>query len=222
MRSLVVVISAVVLSACATAPTEPVVTFDGLVQVPDTRFEKVYRLPGADLSEYVEFGLAPCEVSFRKNWLRDQNSSRIDLTNRVTQEDVNRIRDALAEDCTTQFREALQKAPAYNLVGDFENGQDVLVIKPAIIDLDVNAPDVRGPGMTRNYTTSAGEMTLSLELVDGTTGQVLVRVVDEQEDRDTYRLEWTTSVSNRAEARRVLRMWSERLRKGLDAATASQ
>ena len=222
MKLLIVAISAVMLSACATAPTEPEVTFDGLVQVPDTRLEKVYRLPGADLSGYVEFGLAPCEVSFRKNWLRDQNRSNINLTKRVKQDDVNRIRDALAEECTTYFREALLEAPAYNLVEDFENGQDVLVIKPAIIDLDINAPDVRGAGMARNYTTSAGEMTLSLELVDGTTGQVLVRVVDQQEDRDSYRLEWTNSVSNRAEARRVLGMWSERLRKGFDAATASQ
>lgn len=222
MKLLIVVISAVMLSACATAPTEPEVTFDGLVQVPDTRLEKVYRLPGADLSGYVEFGLAPCEVSFRKNWLRDQNRSNIDLTNRVTQEDVNRIRDVLAEECTTYFRQALLEAPAYNVVEDFENGQDVLVVKPAIIDLDINAPDVQGAGMARNYTASAGEMTLSLELVDGTTGQVLVRVVDQQEDGDSYQLEWTTSVSNRAEARRVLKMWSERLREGFDAATASQ
>ena len=219
MKLLIVAISAVMLSACATAPTEPEVTFDGLVQVPDTRLEKVYRLPGADLSGYVEFGLAPCEVSFRKNWLRDQNRSNIDLTNRVTQEDVNRIRDVLAEECTTYFRQALLEAPAYNVVEDFENGQDVLVVKPAIIDLDINAPDIMSPGVSRSYTTSSGEMTLSLELVDGTTGQVLARVVDRRRGRDTGRLEWTNGVTNRAEADRTLKRWAGMLREGLDTAT---
>jgi hypothetical protein len=221
MRRIATVLSLLtiaMLTACATQPAAPETTYDGLTQVPSKKFDNIYRLPGADLSEYSEFGLAPCTVAFRKNWLRDQNRSRLDLSSRVRQEDVDRIKDALAEDCDRYFREALQEAPPYALTDDFEDGQAVLVIKPGIIDLDVAAPDVRGSAMTRTYTTSAGEMTLSLELVDGTTGQVLVRVVDRQEDRDTYRLEWTNSVSNRADARLVLRRWSERLREGLDAA----
>jgi hypothetical protein len=198
-----------VLVDCTSTPKEPEVTFDGLVLLPD-----------ADLSGYSELGLAPCSVAFRKDWLRDQNRSRLDLSSRVRQEDVDRIKDALAEDCDRYFREVLLEAPPYTLTDDFDDGQAVLVIRPSIIDLDVAAPDIRSSSVTRTYTTSAGEMTLSLELVDGTTGQVLVRVVDRQEDRETYRLDWTNAVSNRADARRVLRMWSARLREGLDAAIA--
>ncbi len=37
------------------------------------------------------------------------------------------------------------------------------------------------------------------------TGQMLVRVIDEQEDQDSYQMAWTTSVSNRAEAQRILK-----------------
>jgi hypothetical protein len=216
----ILVFCGAVVVGCTSTPQEPEVTFDGLVLLPDAEFQRVYRLPDADLSGYSELGLAPCSVAFRKDWLRDQNRSRLDLGNRVRQEDVDRIKDALAEDCDRYFREALLEAPPYTLTDGFEDGQAVLVVRPSIIDLDVTAPDLRTSSPSRTYTTSAGEMTLSLELIDGTTGQVLVRVVDRQEDRQTYRLEWTNSVSNRADARRVLWLWSARLREGLDAAIA--
>ena len=61
-------------------------------------------------------------------------------------------------------------------------------------------------------------MTLLLELVDGTTGEVLARARDRQEGRDMGRLQWTNSVTNKAEADRILKSWAQRLRDGLDAA----
>jgi hypothetical protein len=94
----------------------------------------------------------------------------------------------------------------------------VLIIKPSIIDLDINAPDTMSAGRSRSYTTSTGEMTLSLELVDGTTGQVLARVVDKARGIDTGRVQWTNGVTNRAEAERMLRNWARYLRTGLDSA----
>jgi hypothetical protein len=203
-------------AACASTST-PEETYDGLVRVPEARFGDVYQLPGADLSGYRALGLAPCEVAFRKNWLRDQNSASMDLGSRLTQQDVDSIRDALAAECDRYFREALLQAPAYDLVETFDNGEAVLVLRPSIINLDINAPDTLSPGRSRSYTTSAGEMTLSLEAVDGTTGQVLVRVVDRRRGSDSGRMEWTNGVTNRAEAARILRSWAGQLRKGLDA-----
>ena len=203
-------------AACASTST-PEETYDGLVRVPEARFGDVYQLPGADLSGYRALGLAPCEVAFRKNWLRDQNSASMDLGSRLTQQDVDSIRDALAAECDRYFREALLQAPAYDLVETFDNGEAVLVLRPSIINLDINAPDTMSPGRSRSYTTSAGEMTLSLEAVDGTTGQVLVRVVDRRRGSDSGRMEWTNGVTNRAEADRILRRWAKQLRSGLDA-----
>ena len=203
-------------AACAgTSGTEE--TYDGLVRVPEARFGEVYRLPGADLSGYEALGLAPCEVAFRRNWLRDQNSASMDLGSRLTQQDVDKIRDALAAECDGYFRQALLQPPAYDLVDTFDNGEAVLVLRPSIINLDINAPDTMSAGRSRTYTTSAGEMTLSLEAVDGTTGQVLVRVIDRRRGSDSGRMQWTNGVTNRAEADRILRRWAEQLRKGLDA-----
>ncbi len=203
-------------AACAgTSSTEE--TFDGLVRVPEARFGEVYRLPGADLSGYEALGLAPCEVAFRRNWLRDQNSATMDLGSRVTQQDVDNIRDALAAQCDGHFRQALLQPPPYDLVDTFDDGEAVLVLRPSIINLDINAPDTMSASRSRSYTTSAGEMTLSLEAVDGTTGQVLVRVIDRRRGSDSGRMQWTNGLTNRAEADRILRRWAEQLRKGLDA-----
>lgn len=204
------------LAACAGTPTTEV-THDGLVRDTKARVDKLYKLPEADLSLYEAFTLADCEVSFRRNWLRDQNSYRVDFNHRVTQEDVTQIREFLAEQCHETFSQALLEAPAYNLTDEASAGQ-VLIIKPSIIDLDINAPDTMSAGRSRSYTTSTGEMTLSLELVDGTTGQVLARVVDKARGIDTGRVQWTNGVTNRAEAERMLRNWARYLRTGLDSA----
>jgi hypothetical protein len=184
--------------------------------VPDTKFREVYRRPGADLSSFDSYGLQTCEVAFKKNWLRNQNSGRLDLGNRVTQKDVDKIKDALSAQCEKSFRAALEQAPPYQLVDSFSDGEQVLLLRPAIINLDITAPDKRSAGRQRTYTTQSGEMTLVLELLDGTTGEILLRIVDRQSGRDNGRLEWSNSVTNQAEARRILGRWARQLRKGLD------
>jgi len=216
---LVAICGAVLLLGSCAGMSTPPETYDGLVLVEKSNFSTVYRRPGIDLSDYHAFGLEHCEVAFKKNWLRDQNSSRLDLGNRVTQKDVDRIKDTLSADCDKYFRAALEEKPPYQLVDSFSDGEPVLVLRPAIINLDIAAPETLSYGMQRTYTTEAGEMTLLLEVLDGTTGEILVRVVDRQRSTDTMRLQWTNSVTNQAAARRILRHWASELRAGLDKAT---
>ena len=143
MRSLPTLLMALLLAACTTGSEQAPETFDGLVLMPDTRFATVYQRPGVDLSSYETYGIAACEVAFRKNWMRDQNSGRMDLSNRVTQKDVDKIKDSLSALCEKRFREALEQTPPYSLVSDFDGGEPVLLLRPAIIDLDIHAPDVQ-------------------------------------------------------------------------------
>ncbi len=196
------------------------VSFDGLEQVKGTGFADVYKKPGINLAEYKTFSVAPCEVSFRKNWMRDQNTNRMDLSNRVTEKDVNRIKSSLSDLCTAAFKRELQKAPPYKLVDQFPEGEQVLVLAPSIINLDINAPDIMTPGISRSYTTSSGEMTLYMELKDGATGDTLMRIVDRRKDPDDMQLEWTNSVSNRQDAQLILNRWASYLRQGLDKVEA--
>jgi hypothetical protein len=196
-------------------------THDGLVLKPGTRADEVYVRPGATLSGYRQYGLEPCQVAFRKNWMRDQNRDSIDLSSRVTQKDVDKIRDSLGAACDRYFRDALQQPSAYALAESFDQGEAVLVIRPSIVNLDITAPDIMSAGNSRSYTTSAGEMTLYLELLDGTTGEILVRVVDRQRALDTGTLQWSNGVTNRAEADRMLKRWAGELREALDSATGT-
>lgn len=207
------------LAACAGTPP-PHESSDGLILQSETKFAQVYARPGADLTHYSKFGLVDCQVNFKKNWMRDQNSNRVSLSNRVTRDDVDRIKESLSKACDTQFKQALEKAPAYTVVESFDHGDAVMVLRPNIVNLDVSSPDVRSASMSRSYTTESGEMTLVLELLDGSSGEVLVRILDRESAADNGRMQWTNSVTNKSDADRILKRWAEQLRKGLDEITS--
>lgn len=204
------------LSACVQTQPPPPISHDGLHLQPNTKFAVVYTKPGADFSEYNALAIETCNVAFRKNWLRDQNSGSINFSNRVTKKDVERIQQGLSELCGKVFSEVMSNDQQLPLLQTADPSKNLLILRPAIINLDVNAPDNMSPGRTRTYTTSAGEMTLYLELVDGATNAVVARVIDRQKDYDDSYLEWTNSVTNKADANRVLSKWAAQLKLGLD------
>jgi hypothetical protein len=222
-NSALLMIVALLVSAPALARKEmSATTPDGLELVPKTKFGAVYLEPNVDLSVYQTFGLIPCEVSFKKNWVREHNRDEIDLSNRVTQSDVDRIKKALADECDKYFKAALEEAPAYTLVDEFLKGDEVLILQPAIVNLDVTAPDLRTAGMERTYTASAGEMTLILEATDGTTGDAVARVYDREGGGNSSAIQWSNSVTNKAEADMILKRWTKQMRSGLDQLTKKQ
>jgi hypothetical protein len=57
-------------------------------------------------------------------------------------------------------------------------------------------------------------------LLDGSSGEVLVRIMDRESGKDSGRMQWTNSVTNKSDANRILKRWAEQLRKGLDAVTS--
>lgn len=189
----------------------PETSYDGLVLTPSKNVEMLYTRPGATLAPYNKIALLDCFVAFKKNWQRDQSRSGI----RVSSSDMERIKKSLAEDFRKIFSEELGKG-GYTLTDTA--GEDVLILRPAIIDLDITAPDTMTAGRSRSFSTSAGAMTLYIELFDGATGEILGRAIDRRAARDKGYMTWQTSVTNRAEADRMLRKWAELARKGLDNA----
>ena len=194
----------------------PAVNDEGMELVKDTKLATVYADPGADLGIYKRIWLEDATVAFKKNWKRDQNRSR---PLKVLDEDMERIKAEMA----TLFREVFTEElldGGYELVE--EAGDDVLRVKPAIIDLDVIAPDIqRTAGREYGYSESAGEMTLNLELFDSATGDKIVKATDRKRDYRRGYVEWRTSVSNRADARRLMRPWAKALRSTLDEARSA-
>lgn len=191
----------------------PAVTVDGLQLVKNTQMALVYAKPGVDLSQYNRIYLVTPKVSFVKNWLRTQNSIP---SQTVRKEDMQRIKTELAGLFTEVFKQELQNNGGYVLVDGV--AEDVLIVRPAIIDLNVNSPDTPGTRGQRSAITSVGSMTLYMELIDSVTGDVLVKAIDNKYDRTRTRLFEPNDVRNKVAATEMLDEWAELLRKALDEA----
>ena len=99
-----------------------------------------------------------------------------------------------------------------------EAGPDVLRVQANILNLYITAPDVMTPGRSVTFTASAGEMTLLAELSDSDSGQIIARVLDRKQARNTDSFQISSRVSNVAEARNAARAWAKILRTALDKA----
>jgi hypothetical protein len=190
-------------------------TIEGLQLVEDTKLALVYAQPGIDLGRYKRILLDDPYIAFKKNWQRDQNRLQAGW---ITTDDMTKIKLELSSLFMDVFSETLEEG-GYELV--LESGEDVLLIQPAIINLDVVAPDTSSPGIKRTYSETAGEMTLYMELYDSVSGELLAKVLDRQEDRRTGFFEWQNRVTNRAAANRILQIWARVLKEGLDDARSS-
>ena len=218
MRMLLVFLSLIVagttsISVVAKSKTKiPEYTVEGLKLVPNTKdIALVWAEPGADLAQYDRVYITEPYVAFKKNWKRDQNRGSL----RVSTSDMERIKKNVRELFMEVFTAELEKG-GYTLAN--ERAEDVLIVKPAIIDLNVNAPDIRTGGRSNTYASSAGSMTLYMELYDSQTDDLLAKAMDPTADRDTGFMQWQTGPANRAAGKRMMRPWAEALRKGLDRA----
>lgn len=207
----VLLLSGLTTSWLRAAEEEANTTFDGLVPLEGAAAAMAYIDPAADFSVFERVAILEPLVAFRSNWLRDQNRSR---SRNVRASDVERIKQDTAELWKQVFTEQLEAA-GFEVVN--EAAEDVLVLRPAIIDLDVNAPDVRTTARSRTYTASTGAATLYLQLIDSLTGDVLGRAADRQvANRAGNFAVQANRVTNRADATRVFRRWSDKLIEFLD------
>lgn len=190
----------------------PAVNDEGMVLVKDSDLAIVYADPDADLSIYNRIWLQDATVSFKKNWQRYQNRSS---AFRVRNSDMKRIED----DVATLFREVFTKEltnAGYELVEEAD--ADVMIVKPAIVDLDVVAPDIQTSSRRMSFSEQGGEMTLKLELIDSVTNDKFAEATDRKRDYGQGYVEWRTRVNNRALAKRMMSSWAKALRSALDEA----
>jgi len=202
----------------------PETTKDGLVLKKDTKVSAVYLKPGETLAGYDKVSITDVYVSFKKNWQRNYNRDAMGLEGRVTDKDVEVIKKRLATEFKTVFTKELQKKGGYEVVDTA--AKDVLILRPAIINLVVNAPDTNSAGMSRTFVASAGEMTLYMELYDSLTSDKIAEVIDAQAAGDYGMAHMGGRVGNKSAFDQVLAKWADLLRKRLDetkavAATAS-
>lgn len=188
----------------------PEVSKDGLHLIKDTKVAVAYAKPGASLDGYTQVMLVDCFVAFKKNWQRDYNLNEVGLGGRVTDKDAEAIKKRLAAEFKAIFTDELTKK-GYEVVDKV--GPDVLLLRPALINVDVYAPDLQRT-MGRTFIRSAGEMTLYMELYDSATSTLLARVIDPQADDSPFAKQ-ADRVTNKAAADRILRHWADLLAKHL-------
>jgi len=181
------------LAAAASAQQLSDMTEDGLVRVPSSRKAGVYRLPDATFAQYRRIMLEPASVAFRKNWDR-KGLDRLDTglkpseRQRIANDLVLAFRDEMVAELVQRGGFVLTETPA----------PDVLLIAPAITELEITAPDAGSTPGTRTFVRTAGSMTLIVELRDAASGVTVGRIIDFEQARETRELQM---VNNMAEAR---------------------
>jgi Protein of unknown function (DUF3313) len=189
-------------------------TQDGLeLQPQKSKNRVVYLKPGATFTQYKRVAILDALVEFEKDWQKDYNRSRVGVAGKVSDADVERMKAGLAAEFKKIFVDELQNKGGYEVV-DIA-APDVLVLRPALLNVEVSAPDLMTPGINATVVRSAGQMTLFLELWDSSTNTLLARVMDAEADNDAFAKQ-ANRVTNVQAADRILRDWAQELRERLD------
>ena len=198
-------------AATAAQKKPPEVSSDGLHLIPNTKVWAAYGNPDVALDKYSKVMILDCYVDFVKDWVHDYNLNEVGLAGRVSDKDADEIKKRLADEFKKVFTKVMTDE-GYAVVDDV--GPDVLLLRPALVNVDVTAPDLRTSGFNRTLINSAGGMTLFLELYDSASSTLLVRVLDPQADNTGF-AQTANRVTNKAAADRILRNWAELLAKHL-------
>ena len=212
-------IFAVVLVACTTAPPtiqtgpDAELSFDGLHKVDNSQADVAWARPDFDISGYTKIWLVGAGIEYRQ--VKDRGRSTIARSQGGPYFIDDKSRAQFEELVGKVFKEEFEKIEKYELVD--EPGPDVLMIRGGLLDVTSYAPPDPIGGRSYIYLSSVGEATLVLELRDSETGTILARSVDRRA-AETIGGTFTrsNSVTNSAEARRLIRFWATRLREGLD------
>lgn len=191
---------------------------NGLHLVSQTSTRLVYVRPGVSFAKYTKVQILPCFVSMKPGWQEQYNQTVSTLGNMVTDTDVQNIKNLLAAQFNKVFTTELTQA-GYPVVD--AAAPDVLLLRPALLDVQVTQPDMASSSFTDATVSSAGSAKLYLELWDPVSKTILARVIDAQADTQTQLGQTSNFVSNREAADAILKKWADNLVKHLEAAKAA-
>lgn len=202
------------LSLAAFADETASKSFDSLITVEDAEMAVAYIDPDADFGAFTKVMILEPYVAFQSNWERDQRRGSRGTSGRVSARDMDRIKADVASMFREVFTDVLEANDGFEVVD--ESDYDVLLLRPAIIDLDITAPDTNSAGRSTTFVASAGAATVYIELFDSVSGSIIGRAADRRAARNNSRMSWSNRAMNRSEGRRMMTVWAERLRTFLD------
>ena len=159
-RGVLLLVTALALVAIASFQVQsedpPAVSFDGLYLEPNKEVAAFYVKPDTDFSVYKRVIMLDAYVAFKKNWQRNTKVAG----RRVSNKDMEKIKVEVSSLFHDTFKQQMEADDGYPMVADA--GDNVLILRPAIIDLDITAPDIPVAGRSKTYVASAGAATLYL------------------------------------------------------------
>ena len=108
-------------NALAAEPPEEIE--GGLVRVRKAKLDHVYLLPGTNFANYDRVRIDPVDVSFSPNW--KPNESRRSPSQRLTADDIERIRTTVAAEFRKSFEKELSRGGYSDVDEDGIHGGDV-------------------------------------------------------------------------------------------------
>jgi hypothetical protein len=193
----------------------PESTKDGLQLVQQNELGAVYIKPGASLKAYQRVHIVDAYVAFAKDWEKEYNRDHMRSGARITDEDMQHIKEEVAREFKKVFSEKLEKG---GYVIATEAAADVMILRPAIINLEITAPDVPTSWRSATVVSEAGQLTLYAELYDSVTSAKFAEVLDAEIAGDYGIARVANRVTNRAALEQALGRWAELLVKRLDEA----
>jgi hypothetical protein len=222
MKNIYYSIAVLIIAGCSSAPPtiqqgpNAEVSYDGLHVVDNSVFKQAWADPDIDFSRYDSF--IPGVPFFEYRAVKKSSGTARARSGESEFYIDEKGREKLEGIVEEIFTEELAKSSRFTKVD--ATGPDVLVIRGGLHDIvSFVPPDLIGRGNI--YLSSVGQITLILEAVDSTSGEVIFRAVERRAlDRGGSTAMPSSTVTTTAEVRRLIRRWATTLREGLDSIPA--
>lgn len=168
--------------------------------------------PAVDFGAYTKLIVDPVEVSLDEDWVPTGTGSRLEASPR----DLEELRHEIAQAVHDGLVDEISEGQRYTMVQ--EAGPGVLRIHARLVDVRLNAPDLRSASRIEQYARSAGEWTLVADLIDAGSGAVVGRLVDRWVDPEEQYMTRMTRVENTRALQRATEAWARAVRRHLDVA----
>jgi hypothetical protein len=180
---------------------------DGLRPLLNTRFSRAFARPGLELSRYSRIWLESAGVEYGEA-PESPYGGQIDSATAPLK------RDELEAELLATFREFLFADGGWKVAE--AAGADVLLVRVALVDVDVYVPPEPISSRTRVILEASGRATLLLSAHDSTTNEALVRFADRRDFESAVGPRQSTSLTNRQQVRRTIEAWAQLARVRLD------
>lgn len=194
-----------------------------LEKVKKSKFSESYVNPDVDFSHYNKIYVGEAVFDYRdvkpsKMTSGIYSNTKSSIEYPIEDEDREQFQEIVRE----AFRAEIVKGKNFEIVDAEHADEHTLIMRGVVADIVSRVPpeNVR---QVRVYMASVGSATLGLEFLDGTTGEVLARVVDRGRIGDAYgQISRTSRPVNRATVIADIKRWANgaaiKLRKALDTA----